>query len=228
VQNTETCAHVALIAYWGPDAFRQQGLPEEPGTTLVTITGAVVHPGVVEVTRGMPLHDIVARATPLEPVRAMLVGGYGGTWVGPPHFATPYASMALRTIGATAGAGVVVALGASGCGVSESARLALYLARQSAGQCGPCAFGLPAIADDLVVLSRGGADAGLLPRLRRRLEQVEGRGACRHPDGAAAMVRSALTVFAADVAAHAAGEPCTHAAAPTRLRLPAPAAPGRP
>ena len=60
----------------------------------------------------------------------------------------------------------------------------------------------------------------LLPRLRRRLEQVDGRGACRHPDGAVALVRSALTVFAVDVASHSAGAPCSHHRRPTSMRLP--------
>jgi NADH:ubiquinone oxidoreductase subunit F (NADH-binding) len=222
VHNAETLAHVALIARRGPHAFRGRGMPEEPGTTLVTITGAVAHPGVVEVDRGTPLRDIVARSTPRAPIDALLVGGYGGTWVGPRHFGTPYASMALRTIGASAGVGVVVVLGAPACGIREAARVARYAARQSSGQCGPCVFGLPALADDLCLLARGRMDPSLMTRLLRRLDQVHGRGACRHPDGAVGMVRSALDVFASDVADHLRGEPCAHWAGPTQLRFPQP------
>jgi len=40
---------------------------------------------------------------------------------------------------------------------------------------------------------------------------IEGRGACRHPDGVVRLVRSALEVFAADVVRHANGNPCVHA-----------------
>jgi len=224
VHNAETLAHVALIARWGPGPFRARGLAEEPGTCLVTIGGAVTHPGVVEVDRGTPLWDIAHRATPTEPPQAFLVGGFAGSWVGPDSFATPYASGPLRAIGARAGVGVIVVLGASSCGVAETARIARYLAAQSAGQCGPCVYGLPAIAEDLERLARGRGDYNLLPRLRRRLAQVDGRGACRHPDGAVALVRSALTVFADDVASHCAGAPCSHHRRPTSMRLPAPIA----
>jgi NADH:ubiquinone oxidoreductase subunit F (NADH-binding) len=102
----------------------------------------------------------------------------------------------------------------------ESARIALYMAGQSAGQCGPCVYGLPAIAEDMVRLARGEADPGLLVRLHRRLREVEGRGACRHPDGAVNLVRSALQVFSTDVRAHASGTPCAHWSRSTQLRFP--------
>jgi NADH:ubiquinone oxidoreductase subunit F (NADH-binding) len=220
IHNAETLAHIALIGRQGPGPFSARGLPEEPGTSLVTISGAVTHPGVVEVDRGTPLSDIANLSTPSEPVQALLVGGYAGTWVAPQHFATPYASIPLRTIGAAAGVGVIVVLGASSCGVAESARIARYLAEQGAGQCGPCVYGLPAMADDLWQLARGTTDGGVLPRLHRRLSEVNGRGACRHPDGAVALVRSALTTFASDVAAHQRGEPCLQHRQPTVLRLP--------
>jgi NADH:ubiquinone oxidoreductase subunit F (NADH-binding) len=221
VHNTETLAHIGMIIRTGFQSFRGRGVPEEPGTTLVTISGAVQQPGVVEVDRGTPLHEIVARATPDRAPVAMLVGGYGGTWVGPEHFGTPYASLALRTIGATAGVGIIVALAQNSCGLAETARISHYMAGQSAGQCGPCVFGLPAITDDLTHLSRGQVEPGLLARLERRLYQVNGRGACRHPDGVVGMVRSALSVFASDVMAHAHGAPCAHVSRPTQLRFPA-------
>ncbi len=220
VHNAETLAHVAMIARTGADAFRARGLVEDPGTSLVTIGGAVAHPGVVEVDRGTPLIDIADRATPLNPPQALLVGGYGGAWVGAEHFTTPYASLSLRAVGATAGVGIVIVLGPDACGLSESARVADYLAGQSAGQCGPCLYGLPAIADDLTRLARGQVDSGLVRRLERRLYEVAGRGACRHPDGAVNLVRSALQVFAPDVQAHLQGTPCAHWRRTTQLRFP--------
>jgi NADH:ubiquinone oxidoreductase subunit F (NADH-binding) len=222
VHNAETLAHVAMITRTGPDAFRAHGLVEDPGTSLVTIGGAVEHPGVVEIDRGMPLIDIANRAAPIGQPQALLVGGYGGAWVGPQHFTTPYASLSLRTVGATAGVGIVVVLGQDACGLTESARIAHYLAGQSAGQCGPCVYGLPAIADDMTRLARGQVDAGLMTRLERRLREVHGRGACRHPDGAVNLVRSALHVFGSDVQTHARGAPCARWDRATQLRFPAP------
>ena len=108
IHNAETLAHVAMIARFGAEAFRRQGPADDPGTSLVTISGAVEQPGVVEVARGTALADIAARANPLGTPRAFLVGGYGGSWVGPAHFETPYASLPLRAIGASAGVGVLV------------------------------------------------------------------------------------------------------------------------
>jgi len=90
-----------------------------------------------------------------------------------------------------------------------------------------CLFKLPSI-----ILKRsclffnkmpGRVDPGLMARLERRLHEVEGRGACRHPDGAVNLVRSALHVFAADVATHAHGAPCVSWDRPTLLRFPPPA-----
>ena len=220
VHNAETLAHVAMIARLGPDHFRARGLVEDPGTSLVTISGAVEHPGVVEVDRGTPLLDIAARATPSQAPQALLVGGYGGAWVGPEHFATPYASLSLRTISASAGVGVVVVLGPDVCGIAETAAIAHYLAQQSAGQCGPCVYGLPALATDMSRLAHGTAGPDELAALYRHLGVIHGRGACRHPDGAVNVVKSALGVFAADVRNHAAGRPCSHAHRPSGLRFP--------
>jgi NADH:ubiquinone oxidoreductase subunit F (NADH-binding) len=213
VQNTETLAHVALIARYGAALFRALGTEAQPGTCLVTLSGAVSQPGVVEVEWGTPLGDIVQRATPGDAPSALLVGGYGGTWVAAAHFATPYSRAALGALGIPVGVGVMVVLGPAECGLIVSARIARFLADESSGQCGPCTYGLPAIADDLVRLATGRADPSLLTRLNQRLDQVDGRGACGHPDGAVGMVRSALSVFAADVIAHAQGDPCAFAGA---------------
>jgi NADH:ubiquinone oxidoreductase subunit F (NADH-binding) len=86
--------------------------------------------------------------------------------------------------------------------VEASARIMAYLASQSARQCGPCVFGLSAIADATQRLATRSAQASDLDRIVRWSGQLVGRGACHHPDGAVGMLASALQLFADDFAEH--------------------------
>jgi NADH:ubiquinone oxidoreductase subunit F (NADH-binding) len=95
-----------------------------------------------------------------------------------------------------------------------------YLAAQSAGQCGPCLYGLRAIGDAFDLVARGRARDGELARLRRWGAEVTDRGACRHPDGAARFLASALEVFSREIDGHRAGR-CAGVHAPA---MPLPAA----
>ena len=88
----------------------------------------------------------------------------------------------------------------------ETARVARYLADESAGPVRPCVHGLDAIATALERLAAGRGDD--LARITRWTSQIAGRGACRHPDGAARFVESALTVFADEFERHTHGR-CT-------------------
>jgi NADH:ubiquinone oxidoreductase subunit F (NADH-binding) len=209
VQNVETLAHLALIARHGPGWFRALGTDSEPGSVLVTLSGAVRRPGVYEVAIGTPLADLVEEAGGLSrKIQAFLCGGYFGSWIRAED-ARParLADADLAPVGAALGARAIVALPADTCGVAETARVARYLAHESAGQCGPCIHGLAAVANDLSRLNErsGRADEALL---RRRLGQIPGRGACRHPDGAVKLVASALTVFETEFARHFHGHRC--------------------
>ncbi|NUP45827.1 MAG: hypothetical protein HOW97_00720 [Catenulispora sp.] len=204
VQNVETLAHLALVARHGPVWFREAGTAETPGTTLVTVAGAVENPGVLEVEAGIMIEEILRCAGgPAEPLQAVLLGGFAGTWL-PADRAVglPFSRSGLAPAGAAPGAGVVIALPQDACGLAATARMLAYLAANGAEQCGPCRFGLPAVAADFTALAEGHADAELLTRLRRRVDLLPGRGACGHPDGAARLASSALTAFAGDVEHH--------------------------
>ncbi|GAB1516863.1 NADH-ubiquinone oxidoreductase-F iron-sulfur binding region domain-containing protein [Actinophytocola sp. KF-1] len=211
VSNVETFAHIALIARRGPDWFRSVGTPQSPGTTLVTVSGAVRTPGVWEVACGAPLGHALDLAGAAPRAQAVLVGGVAGAWL-PLPLAAPVAltSEALAAVGAPPGVGALYVLAPDVCGLAETSRILRYLAAETAAQCGPCMFGLPSLADDLSRLAQGAVDPDLPARLRRRLVVVEGRGACRHPDGAVRVARSALRVFADDLQQHRTGQPCRH------------------
>ncbi len=217
VQNVETLAHLALIARHGSGWFRAAGTGDEPGTFLATVGGAVRTPGVVEAGYGVPLGDLVdAAGGATAPLQAVLVGGYHGGWV-PARPELAVSRAALAPFGASPGAGIVLALPAHACGLAETARIAGYLAGEVAGQCGPCVNGLPRLAATLGDLARRRPRPGLPAEVARLAALVTGRGACRHPDGTARMIISAMRTFEADVAAHLAGH-CTATAGSEGVR----------
>lgn len=221
ISNAETYAHLSLIARYGPGWFRSHGTRDAPGTALFTIGGAVGHPGVVEAPLGTPVSELLRLAgSPSEPVQAVLTGGYGGAWLPATHLGTPATPAAFTEAGAVLGAGILLALPVRSCAIAESARVLRWLAAQNAGQCGPCMFGLPAIAADFTAIAGGRAEPDVYHRLGKRLAVVTGRGACRHPDGAVRFARSALHVFHTHLRTHEYGATCRSAAQAPVLPLP--------
>jgi NADH:ubiquinone oxidoreductase subunit F (NADH-binding) len=210
IQNVETLAHLALIARHGADWFRDLGAPDDPGSTLVTLCGAVAAPGVYEVPSGVSLGELVEHAGgPSTPIRAFLVGGYAGSWLAPERaLDQPLDRASRRARRGKLGAGVVVALPATACGVCETARVARFLTEDSAGQCGPCVHGLGSIADALEEISEGTAEPGTHLWIEKWADDVAGRGACGHPDGVVRFVASALATFRDEVLKHESGTEC--------------------
>ena len=211
VQNVETLAHVALVARFGADWFRRIGTPTEPGHDAAD--GRAAPAGLWSSRRRSALPSVlrpVSGRTTSPITRAFLLGGYGGAWVSPEVFAElPVSERAARHAGATLGAGVIVPLPRDVCPLAEMADVVRYMEGQGAGQCGPCVHGLAELAEAMDMLAYGGRGG---PRVERILEictLVEGRGACRHPDGVARFVRTGLGVFADEVASHHSRGPCS-------------------
>ncbi len=207
VNNAETLADIALIARFGAEWFAQVGTESAPGTVLISLGGAVVAPGEYEVPVGTtPAQIIAAAGGSNTPVTGILTGGYGGTWALPDDIMnTPWAPDQMRQEGAAIGAGVLWLHPEGRCGIRETARIANYLAGESAGQCGVCTFGLSTIAADLEALAACRLDEAGVARLQARMAAVPRRGGCGLPDGAVRMYQSAMSVFATEVTAHAAG-----------------------
>lgn len=223
VNNVETLAHVALIARHGSGWFRQLGTPTQPGSALVTLSGPVAHPGVYEIEYGASLGSLVSAAGGVtQRVRGVLVGGYAGSWIdGARLEGIALSNEHLAAHGAAMGAGVVLLLSEAACPVIETARLARWLAGQSARQCGPCLHGLDALAETIEQIAAGTARGKPARRADQLASLAAGRGACRHPDGAANVLMSALEVFATDFADHARHGHCDACGRPGELPLPA-------
>ena len=170
---------------------------------------------------GRPSASSPPRPARSDGIGAVLLGGYFGGWI-QAHEAwdLPLDPAMLRSRGSAFGCGVVHYLKPGTCGVHATARILDYMAGQSAAQCGPCVFGLRAIADAATRLaSPGTAHDDDLAHLVRWSGQLAGRGACKHPDGAAALVTSALRVFRRRVRASRANSYLCQADRPRMGRL---------
>jgi NADH:ubiquinone oxidoreductase subunit F (NADH-binding) len=197
LSNAETFGQLAVLVRLGPHGYRAVGDADEPGTTLLTVTGAVANPGVFEVPLGTGL-DQVALVAGASASQAVVIGGYHGAWL-PPDPSIRLSRSGLAAAGGTLGAGAVNFIGVDTCALGELARVTQWLAGQSAKQCGPCAFGLPALAADVRALTAGQAGPEVA---YRHAAMVAGRGACAHPDGAARFIRTGLSVLADEVQRH--------------------------
>jgi NADH:ubiquinone oxidoreductase subunit F (NADH-binding) len=146
----------------------------------------------------------------------LLCGGYFGSWLTAETFErTEITAPGLAAAGSAIGAGIFLVLPQHTCALAETTRIADYLANESAGQCGPCHNGLPALARALRQLT---ADGGTVAAhtIQTLIPYVERRGACHLPDGASRMIASALTAFPDEVRAHANRRPCPATRRPGR------------
>ncbi len=189
LSNAETWAQVGARVL--------PGAADAPPTTLLTWDGEG-RPVVSEVAEGTPWRGLLP-----EVDSPLLVGGYHGTWTTRDRLARLTVDREpMKAAGVPLGAGAVLPLRPQECPVTMTARIAAYLASQSAGRCGPCLNGLPALARAVQAVAAG--EAGV-DRVAQLGTLVTGRGACAHPDGTARMVASLLGTFPEEVAAHTQG-----------------------
>jgi NADH:ubiquinone oxidoreductase subunit F (NADH-binding)/ferredoxin len=219
LSNAETYAQLAVGARLGPQRYARTGVPGEPGTVLLTLSGAVARPLVVEAPSGVPLGYVLRLAGSPPLPQGVLTGGYHGSWID--AYAAHDAAVSrasLASFGGALGAGALLPIGPETCPLGESLRVAHWLAAETSGQCGPCKLGLPAAAGGLSDVLDGGGQAAL-ESLREVARAAKGRGACKHPDGSVRFLSSALNTFTDDLAAHVLGGGCGR---PTAGVLPLP------
>ena len=217
VQNVETLAHVALIARFGAEWFRRVGIPESPGSALMTVTGLGPEPRIVEAPLGLPVQEVLGLSpAEFDLFQGLLLGGYGGGWLPMAEaMAMPLTEEAARKHGSSIGPGVVALVRSEACPLAELSRVVTYMEGQGANQCGPCINGLAGLASAMEALAfhpstlRGGTSSIFV-----HCDLIEGRGACRHPDGVARFVRTGLRVFSEHAEHHLRRGPCRNQMGP--------------
>jgi NADH-quinone oxidoreductase subunit F len=144
VNNVETLANVPLILEMGGEAYARIGTEGSTGPKLFCLSGHVERPGVYEVALGATLHDLIELAGGVRggrDIRAILLGGAAGVFVGPDALDMPLTFEATRAAGATLGSGVIMVFDESVDLVDTLRRIAQFFRDESCGQCVPCRVG---------------------------------------------------------------------------------------
>jgi NADH-quinone oxidoreductase subunit F len=198
VNNPETLLNVPDIVRHGPDGYRRRGTEGSPGTKLLCLSGRVARPGLYEVDFGTPLGDVIDLAGGLAGsgrLRAVLLGGAAGSFVGPDALDLPLTLEDTRAAGATLGSGAVMVFTDDVDLLPVVTRIAAFFRDESCGQCVPCRIGTVRQHETLVHLGR----TGTLAPDRRELLGDLGRvmadaSICGLGHTAAAAVESALAL----------------------------------
>ncbi|MDH3678705.1 MAG: NAD(P)H-dependent oxidoreductase subunit E [Acidimicrobiia bacterium] len=142
INNPETLANVLDIVTGGGAAFASVGTEGSTGTKLFCLSGRVAKPGLYEVPFGATLGELLDLAGgAVGHLRAVLLGGAAGSFVGPDQLDLPLTFEGSRAAGLSLGSGVVMAFDAGDDLTAVVTRIAEFFRHESCGQCVPCRVG---------------------------------------------------------------------------------------
>jgi NADH-quinone oxidoreductase subunit F len=144
VNNVETLVNIPLILTLGGEAYSRIGTAGSTGPKLFCLSGHVARPGVYEVDFGASLVELINLAGGVSSsngIRAVLLGGAAGVFVGPDKHDVPLTFEGTRAAAATLGSGVVMVFDRSVDLADILARVAAFFRDESCGQCVPCRVG---------------------------------------------------------------------------------------
>ncbi|MCI0683513.1 MAG: NAD(P)H-dependent oxidoreductase subunit E [Gemmataceae bacterium] len=144
INNVETLVNVPPIILEGGAAYTGIGTAGSSGPKLFCLSGHVAQPGLYEVAFGPTLREAIALAGGVSsgrPIRAVLLGGAAGAFVGPDQLDMPLTLEGARAAGASLGSGVIMVFDDSVDLGDILARIAAFFRAESCGQCVPCRVG---------------------------------------------------------------------------------------
>lgn len=147
INNPETLLNVLDIVTNGGAAYAATGTSPVDGQgsnghKLFCLSGHITAPGVYEVEFGPTLGELLELAGgAVGELRAVLLGGAAGSFVGPEALDLPLTFEGARARGVSLGSGVIMAFNETTDFPAVVTRIAEFFRNESCGQCVPCRVG---------------------------------------------------------------------------------------
>ena len=161
VNNVETLVNVLPILRAGAAAYAGLGTEGSTGTKLLCLSGCIARPGLYEVAFGATLGQLIERAGGVRnghQLRAVLLGGAAGSFVGPEQLDLPLTFEGCREAGTSLGSGVVMVFDDTVDMADIVARVARFFRDESCGQCVPCRVGTIRVVEAVSRLAAASGD----------------------------------------------------------------------
>ena len=212
INNTESYASIPVILEKGGQWFMEQGIPNNGGTKVFSVSGHVNNPGNFEVPLGTPFSKLLEMAGGVREGRKLKAVIPGGSSVPilPAHIIMQcnmdYDS--LSKAGSMLGSGAVIVMDDSTCMVKVLARISEFYFEESCGQCTPCREGTGWLSRIVHRIEHGQGTLEDLDVLDRAAMNIMGRTICALGDAAAMPVRSFLKEFREEFVYHVEHKKC--------------------
>lgn len=194
INNTESLASVPFILRDGGQEFMDQGIPNNGGTKLFSISGHVERPGNYEIPLGTPFSKMLEMAGGMrggKKMKAVIPGGSSAPVL--PAEVMMECTMDYDSIakaGSMLGSGAVIVMDEDVCMVKALERLSYFYHEESCGQCTPCREGTGWLYQIVHRIENGRGRPGDLELLDSIGNQMAGRTICALSDAAVFPVRS--------------------------------------
>jgi NADH-quinone oxidoreductase subunit F len=197
INNPETLVNVLDIVLDGGAAYASVGTEGSKGTKLFCLSGRVARPGLYEVPFGATLGELLELAGGVTgTLRAVLLGGAAGSFVGPDQLDLPLTFEGARQAGVSLGSGVIMAFDDTVDLAAVVTRIAEFFRHESCGQCVPCRVGTIRQHELLVVGAAGSgtASSGTVSLLDEIDQAMRDASICGLGHTAGTAVRSAIAL----------------------------------
>lgn len=196
IQNVETVANLPAIIARGPEWFASLGTERWKGTKLISVSGAVRRPGLVEVEIGTTLRQVIdgpaGGVRDGRRIQAILTGGPSGNLI-PPTLLDRRLEPRLSDI--LLGSGNLTVLDDTVSLLDIVRRLTRFNADSSCGKCTPCREGVRRMQEILDRAASGTAHTGDIDDLLLLCDVATSASICGLGQMAGNPIRSALEHF---------------------------------
>ncbi len=212
INNTESLASVPFILRDGGQEFLEQGIPNNGGTKLFSISGHVERPGNYEIPLGTPFSKLLEMAGGMrggKKMKAVIPGGSSAPVL--PADIMMQCTMDYDSIskaGSMLGSGAVIVMDEDVCMVKALERLAYFYHEESCGQCTPCREGTGWLYQIIHRIETGLGRPDDLELLESIGNQMTGRTICALAEAAVFPVRSFTKHFRAEFEHHIEHKKC--------------------
>ncbi len=206
INNVETLANVPAILRHGADWFRSFGTPSSPGTKVYTILGNVNQTGLIEVSMGITLREVISiYAKGMKngaTFKLAQTGGSSGSIIPASLQDTPMDYDSFSKAGVSLGSGALLICDENTCVVDLAKVLLQFFRFESCGKCNPCRIGNIRALQTLNRISEGLGSMQDIETLQSISKNLYEMSNCGLGQTAGAPLRDILTHFTAEVEAH--------------------------